>query len=126
MKKLIVLATVAIMMMACGGGNKPYDAKKVNDLTSRMFSLTAADYPEVVKQADGILTYFEQNYPAEELMEKGHGLVTDGLFGKDTELFKQMNQLSNVLYGMEDQMDAATQEAYKKYQEHQDKVFGSF
>ncbi|MBR6878104.1 MAG: hypothetical protein IKM95_01815 [Bacteroidales bacterium] len=126
MKKLFVLAALAIMMVACGGGNKPYDAKKVNDLTERMFSLTAADYPEVVKQADGILTYFEQNYPADELKEKGHGLVTDGLFGKDTELFKQMNQLSNVLYGMEDQMDAATQEAYKKYQEHQDKVFGSF
>ena len=78
----------------------------------------------MVKQADGILTYFEQNYSAEELREKGHGLVTDGLFGKDTDLFKQMNQLSNVLYGMEDQMDAATQEAYKKYQEHQEKVFG--
>ena len=124
MKKFFVLAAVAIMMVACGGGSKPYDAKKVNDLTSRMFSLTAADYPEVVKQADGILTYFEQNYSAEELREKGHGLVTDGLFGKDTDLFKQMNQLSNVLYGMEDQMDAATQEAYKKYQEHQEKVFG--
>ena len=56
MKKVFVLATLAIMMVACGGGgNKPYDAKKVNDLTSRMFSLTAADYPEVVKQADGIL-----------------------------------------------------------------------
>ena len=125
MKKVFVLATLAIMMVACGGGgNKPYDAKKVNDLTSRMFSLTAADYPEVVKQADGILTYFEQNFPAEELREKGHGLVTDGLFGKDTDLFKQMNQLSNVLYGMENEMDAATQEAYKKYQEHQEKVFG--
>ena len=124
MKKFFVMAAVAIMMVACGGGSKPYDAKKVNDLTSRMFSLTAADYPEVVKQADGILTYFEQNYSAEELREKGHGLVTDGLFGKDTDLFKQMNQLSNVLYGMEDQMDAATQEAYKKYQEHQEKVFG--
>ena len=124
MKKFFVLAAVAIMMVACGGGSKPYDAKKVNDLTNRMFSLTAADYPEVVKQADGILTYFEQNYSAEELREKGHGLVTDGLFGKDTDLFKQMNQLSNVLYGMEDQMDAATQEAYKKYQEHQEKVFG--
>ncbi|MBR4392254.1 MAG: hypothetical protein IKT08_09160 [Bacteroidales bacterium] len=124
MKKLFVLAAVAIMMVACGGGSKPYDAKKVNDLTSRMFSLTAADYPEVVKQADGILTYFEQNYPADELREKGHGIVTDGLFGKDTDLFKQMNQLSNVLYGMEDQMDAATQEAYKKYQEHAEKVLG--
>ena len=112
MKKLFVLATVAIMMMACGGGNKPYDAKKVNYLTGRMFSLTAADYPEVV------------NYPAEELMEKGHGLVTDGLFGKDTELFKQMNQLSNVLYGMEDEMDEATKKAYLEFQKHSEKVFG--
>ena len=125
MKKLIALAFVAIMMVACGGGgSKPYDAKKVNDLTSRMFSLTAADYPEVVKQADGILTYFEQNYSAEELLEKGHGLVTDGLFGKDTELFKQMNQLSNVLYGMEDQMDEATQKAYLDFQKHCEKVLG--
>ena len=125
MKKLILLAIVAITMAACGGGgNKPYDAKKVNDLTSRMFSLTAADYPEVVKQADGILTYFEQNYPADELREKGHGLVTDGLFGKDTDLFKQMNQLSNVLYGMEDQMDEATQKAYLEFQKHSEKVFG--
>ena len=124
MKKLFVLMAVAIMMVACGGGNKPYDAKKVNDLTNRMFSLTTADYPEVVKQADGILTYFEQNYPAEELQEKGHGLVTDGLFGKDTELFKQLNQLSNVLYGMEDQMDAATQKAYLDFQEHCAKVLG--
>lgn len=125
MKKLIALAFVAIMMVACGGGgSKPYDAKKVNDLTSRMFSLTAADYPEVVKQADGILTYFEQNYPAEELLEKGHGLVTDGLFGKDTELFKQMNQLSNILYGMEDQMDEATQKAYLDFQKHCEKVLG--
>ena len=125
MKKLILLAIVAITMAACGGGgNKPYDAKKVNDLTGRMFSLTAADYPEVVKQADGILTYFEQNYPADELREKGHGLVTDGLFGKDTELFKQMNQLSNVLYGMEDQMDEATRKAYQEYQQHAEKVFG--
>ena len=125
MKKLILLAIVAIMMAACGGGgNKPYDAKKVNDLTERMFSLTAADYPEVVKQADGILTYFEQNYPADELREKGHGLVTDGLFGKDTELFKQMNQLSNVLYGMEDEMDEATRKAYQEYQQHSEKVFG--
>ena len=125
MKKLILLAIVAIMMAACGGGSdKPYDAKKVNDLTGRMFSLTAADYPEVVKQADGILTYFEQNYPADELREKGHGLVTDGLFGKDTELFKQMNQLSNVLYGMEDQMDEATRKAYQEYQQHAEKVFG--
>lgn len=125
MKKLILLAIVAITMAACGGGgNKPYDAKKVNDLTSRMFSLTAADYPEVVKQADGILTYFEQNYPADELREKGHGLVTDGLFGKDTELFKQMNQLSNVLYGMEDEMDEATRKAYQEYQQHSEKVFG--
>ena len=90
MKKVFVLAALAIMMVACGGGNKPYDAKKVNDLTSRMFSLTAADYPEVVKQVDGILTYFEQNYPADELREKGHGLVTDGLFGKDTDLFKRL------------------------------------
>ena len=124
MKKLFVLATVAIMMMACGGGNKPYDAKKVSDLTSRMFSLTTADYPEVVKQADGILTYFEQNYSAEELKEKGHGLITDGLFGKDTELFKQMNQLSNTLYGMEDQMDEATQQAYLDFQKHREKVLG--
>lgn len=125
MKKLILLAIVAITMAACGGGgNKPYDAKKVNDLTERMFSLTAADYPEVVKQADGILTYFEQNYPADELREKGHGLVTDGLFGKDTELFKQMNQLSNVLYGMEDEMDEATRKAYQEYQQHSEKVFG--
>ena len=125
MKKLIALAFVAIMMVACGGGgSKPYDAKKVNDLTSRMFSLTAADYPEVVKQADGILTYFEQNYPAEELLEKGHGLVTDDLFGKDTELFKQMNQLSNILYGMEDQMDEATQKAYLDFQKHCEKVLG--
>lgn len=125
MKKLIALAFVAIMMVACGGGgSKPYDAKKVNDLTNRMFSLTAADYPEVVKQADGILTYFEQNYPAEELLEKGHGLVTDGLFGKDTDLFKQLNQLSNVLYGMEDQMDEATQKAYLDFQKHCDKVLG--
>ena len=125
MKKLILLAIVAITMAACGGGgNKPYDAKKVNDLTNRLFSLTTADYPEVVKQADGILTYFEQNFPAEELKEKGHGLVTDGLFGKDTDLFKQMNQLSNALYGMEDQMDEATQKAYLDYQEHARKVFG--
>ena len=125
MKKLILMAVVAIMMAACGGGgNKPYDAKKVNDLTNRLFSLTTADYPEVVKQADGILTYFEQNFPAEELKEKGHGLVTDGLFGKDTDLFKQMNQLSNALYGMEDQMDEATQKAYLDYQEHARKVFG--
>ena len=125
MKKLIVLATIAIMMVACGGGSKPYDAKKVNDLTNRLFSLTPADYPEVIKQADGILTYFEQKYPAEELLEKGCGYVTDGLYGSDTDLLKQMNQLGNVLYNMDDQMDAATLEAYHKFLEHSKKVFGN-
>ena len=126
MKKLIVLATIAIMLVACGGGsNKPYDPKKVNDLTERLFSLTPADYPEVIKQANGIVTYFEQKYPAEELLEKGSGFVTDGMYGSDTDLLKQMNQLGNVLYNMDDQMDAATLEAYHNFLEHSKKVFGN-
>ena len=116
------MAAVAALIMSCG--SKPYDSSKVSELTDKIFSLTSEDYPEVVKQADGILTYFEQTFPAEELKEKAGGLVTDGLFGGDTELFKQMNQLDNALYGMEDQMDDATKEAYAKDQEHRKAVLG--
>ena len=120
--KFFAMAAVAALIMSCG--SKPYDSSKVSALTDKIFSLTSEDYPEVVKQADGILTYFEQTFPAEELKEKASGLVTDGLFGGDTELFKQMNQLDNALYGMEDQMDDATKEAYAKYQEHRKAVLG--
>ena len=100
--KFFAMAAVAALIMSCG--SKPYDSSKVNELTDKLFSLTSEDYPEVVKQADGILTY--------------------GLFGGDTDLFKQMNQLDNALYGMEDQMDDATKEAYAKYQEHRKAVLG--
>ena len=120
--KFFAMAAVAALIMSCG--SKPYDSSKVNELTDKLFSLTSEDYPEVVKQADGILTYFEQAFPAEELKEKAGGLVTDGLFGGATDLFKQMNQLDNALYGMEDQMDDATKEAYAKYQEHRKAVLG--
>ena len=120
--KFLALAALAALMMSCG--SKPYDSSKVNELTDKLFSLTSEDYPEVVKQADGILTYFEQTFPAEELKEKASGLVTDGLFGGDTDLFKQMNQLDNALYGQEAQMDDATKEAYAKYQEHRKAVLG--
>lgn len=120
--KFFAIAAVAALVMSCG--SKPFDSSKVEELTEKMFSLTSEDYPEVVKQADGILTYFEQNFPADELKQKAGGLVTDDLFGSDTELFKQMNQLDNCLYGMEDQMDDATKEAYAKYQEHRKAVLG--
>ena len=51
--RFIAIAALAAFMMSCG--SKPYDAGKVSDLTDRMFSLTPEDYPEVVKQLDGIL-----------------------------------------------------------------------
>ena len=121
--KFIAIAALAAFMMSCG--SKPYDAGKVSELTDKVFSLTTEDYPEVVKQADGILTYFEQNYSAEELKEKGHGILAENAFGSDTELFRTLNKFDNALYGMEDQMDDATKDAYAKYQQHRDKVLGN-
>ena len=113
--KFIALAALAALVMSCG--SKPYDAGKVSDLTDRMFSLTPEDYPEVVKQMDGILTYFEQNYTAEELKENERKVMQgEAGFGSDTELFKSMNQLDNALYGMDSQMDEATKKAYDEFQ----------
>ena len=101
--KFIALAALAALVMSCG--SKPYDAGKVSDLTDRMFSLTPEDYPEVVKQMDGILKENERKVMQGE----------DG-FGSDTELFKSMNQLDNALYGMDSQMDEATKKAYDEFQ----------
>lgn len=115
MIKFIAIAAVAAVIIACA--SKPYDAGKVADLTDRMFSLTPQDYPEVVKQLDGILTYFEQNYTAEELKENERKVMQgENGFGSDTELFKSMNQLDNALYGMDAQMDEATKKAYDEFQ----------
>ncbi|MBP5360859.1 MAG: hypothetical protein J6129_05195 [Bacteroidaceae bacterium] len=121
--KFLAIAALAALVMSCG--SKPYDSSKVSELSDKVFSLTAEDYPEVIKQADGILTYFEQNYSAEELKEKGHGILPENAFGSDTELFKTLNKFDNALYGMEDQMDDATKEAYANFQKHRDKVLGN-
>lgn len=118
MKKfqIFAIAAMAVLMMSCG--SKPYDEGTVNDLREKVFSLTPEDYPEVVKQVDGILTYFEQKYTAEEIKENDRKVMMgeDG-FGSDTELFKTMNLLDSALTGMDDQMDEATKKAYDKYQE---------
>ena len=126
MKKVtmcFVILAAAVMMTGCGG-SKPYDAKKVSELKDKVFSLTPDDYAEVIKQADGILTYFEQKYPADELKEKAKGLVTEEKFGSDTELFKTFNQFCNALYNMDDQMDATTKSAYDKFLERKKSVLG--
>ncbi|MBO4487759.1 MAG: hypothetical protein J5729_05295 [Bacteroidaceae bacterium] len=114
--KFFAIAAMAVLMMSCG--SKPYDEGTVNDLREKVFSLTPEDYPEVVKQVDGILTYFEQKYTAEEIKENDRKVMMgeDG-FGSDTELFKTMNLLDSALTGMDDQMDEATKKAYDKYQE---------
>ena len=122
--KFIAIAALAAFMMSCG--SKPYDAGKVSELSDKVFSLTAEDYPEVVKQVDGILTYFEQNYTVEQIQENDRKVMMgEEGFGGDTELFKTMNKFDSALYGMEDQMDEATKQAYAKYQEHRKALRGS-
>lgn len=138
MKILRLLAVVTAIFFATTQGNAQeasqapgFDKAVIEALCDQVwadddYTADPTFFAKAVAQADALLTYFEQKYGIEKV-RTGEIEVAQSKepFGaEDTELFRNLNFLGSSMYGMEEKMDQATQEAYAKYQEHNSVVRG--
>ncbi len=134
----LVSIVVAIIIVATRGNAQEaatapaFDKAVIEALYDKVLqnSETYTEDPTVftmaIEQSEGLLNYFAEKYTPEQ-MSKAEIEIMKGnepLGAEDTDLFRCLNKMSNILYGQDAKMDDATKAAYAKMQEHRTAVVG--